>query len=40
MRTKEIVITFIALLLLFIVGVTLSHYNYSAPVDDLVRPAQ
>jgi hypothetical protein len=40
MRTKEVVITFVALLLLFIIGETLSRYNHDAPVDDLTRPTQ
>jgi hypothetical protein len=40
MRSREVMIAFIALLLLFIVGATLAHYSYPSPVEDLSRPSQ
>jgi hypothetical protein len=41
MRTREIVIVLVALVLFLIVGLSISRYDYdSAPGNDITRPSQ
>jgi hypothetical protein len=40
MRTREIVIVVIAIIVFLIVGVSISRYNYDSPGNDMTRPSQ